>query len=711
MRKLIPFLLLSLPILLGGQDFILIDADRDLFAVDVATCETTFIVNVNSPNGISVGDITFTPDGTLWGLGTTGTIFTIDQNDGSTTLLTSVPQTGLFTALVADAAGLLYIANDFGDLYTFNPATGELDYLGDVGPGAAGDLTFVDGQLVMASVENSMIAIDLDNPANSTTVLNFFVNSSIFGIVTFVEDCDNTVTYATSGSNQVFEINFEDNSLTELCDFSGSAFGAASSLEFLAATPIQVEEVNITNTSCAEPEGIIEVIVSSGSNILYSLDGINFQSSNTFSGLEPGIYTIFMQDDNNCMEEVEAEVLIIGNPPVITAVNTSPALCGESSGSLEIEIQGGDPPYFLLVNDEPVMPEELLNLPAGTYFIQAFDVIGCRDEATAIIEGTPPIVINEVEITACGGENSQISVLTAGGNTEYTYQLNGGPPQTASQFNNLPAGTFTVMVEDSDGCSASFSGEIPEVLQLEVTLESLTACGTGSSFFSLSANGGNGNYAYSLNGGALQSSPLFENISPGVYSLIAEDEAGCRSSPLEVTVPEKEGLLITDISTTPDQCGKNNGSADFEVSGGTPPLTFQLNGQFQTPPPILNLTSGPYALAITDADGCLLADTLLVSARCPIYIPGAFSPNEDGRNDRFEIYSGIPIEILSYQIFNRWGGLVYEAQDFSTLSTSLFWDGTFEGTLLNPGLYVYSIQLINGEGVEEQLGGEVILVR
>ena len=186
-----------LPIISFSQDFVFVTADRDLLAVNLSSCSTTLLCTVQSPSFTAIGDLTYTPDGTLWGVGVNATLFTIDPNTGETNFVTTFPNGGeLFTAMVADAAGILYIADEQGDLFTYDPATNTTDYLGDVGPGAAGDLTFVNGQLVMATINNTMIGINLDDPTNPEFILNFNVNNSIFGIVTFAEDCINTITYA-----------------------------------------------------------------------------------------------------------------------------------------------------------------------------------------------------------------------------------------------------------------------------------------------------------------------------------------------------------------------------------------------------------------------------------------------------------------------------------------------------------------------------------
>ena len=90
-----------------------------------------------------------------------------------------------------------------------------------------------------------------------------------------------------------------------------------------------------------------------------------------------------------------------------------------------------------------------------------------------------------------------------------------------------------------------------------------------------------------------------------------------------------------------------------------------------------------------------------------VYIPNAFSPNEDGINDRFEIYPGAGIaEVLNFQVYDRWGGLVFEAKDGVSA-----WDGTTRGETAAAGVYAYIVQVRWVDGFTTLYEGEVQLFR
>jgi gliding motility-associated-like protein len=715
-RLLSSLLLLLLTFSYSGtvfsQDFLLVRSNRDLVEVNTIGCTTNFLCNVQSPGNTSVGDMTFTPDGKLWGLGTDATLFTINTNNCSTNLLTIFPNAGeIFTAMVADASGLIYVADEQGDLYTYDPATDNTVYLGNAGIGAAGDLTFYEGRLIMATTANTMVEILLDDPTNPEFILSFNVNNSIFGIVTYAEDCNKTVTYATSGGGELYEIDFTTNTLSFVCNLGNSSFGAASAQEFLAANLLEIVEINVTDAECGATNGSVEIIAnSSSSNIQYSLDGTNYQSSNIFTDLAPGIYPVFLLDDNDCIDQSSFEI-VEDNIPVID-LETTMVLCGESTGSILVSAGGSNPPYQYSFEGGAFNDNNLFeNLPTGVYSIVVMDAEGCTEEVFATIEGTAAISIDNIAVAPCGGDDSFVEVSVSGGNGAYEYSINGSPFQLEEIFQNLSAGPFTVSVQDSDGCTDQIDGNIPDIVALELVLEQVIACGSMESSITVAGDGGTAPFAFSINDSPAQSASVFTNLTAGTYSIIATDVNGCMSAPLEVVIEIGDLLEISNVVTQPSLCASNSGQVDFQVSGDLSGVTYLLDGQSQLPPPFKGLDTGTYIIEVIDQNGCSQQDTAFVGLQCPIYIPSAFSPNDDGRNDRFAVYSGVNIEILDYKIFNRWGGLVYERQNFFSNQQSLFWNGDDATESLNTGVYVYTIELINPSGIIEQFEGEIHLVR
>ena len=121
-----------------------------------------------------------------------------------------------------------------------------------------------------------------------------------------------------------------------------------------------------------------------------------------------------------------------------------------------------------------------------------------------------------------------------------------------------------------------------------------------------------------------------------------------------------------------------------------------------------------YEVSVVNNEGCLDKDTTAIKLIVPIYIPNAFSPNSDGINDKFFIYVNHAelFHVESLLIFDRWGNVVYGANDFPPNDPQYGWDGFYLGELMNPAVFVYHATIIYKEtGREFFREGEVTLMR
>jgi gliding motility-associated-like protein len=132
------------------------------------------------------------------------------------------------------------------------------------------------------------------------------------------------------------------------------------------------------------------------------------------------------------------------------------------------------------------------------------------------------------------------------------------------------------------------------------------------------------------------------------------------------------------------------------------------------PNPILSPTESiTYNVSILDDFGCTTTDSIRITVIDPadldcagIYLPKAFTPNGDNLNDVYGISNPLAIEqLLSFEIYDRWGTRV-----FTTVNAEETWDGTYGGTLLNGGVYIYKLSY-RCEGEEVAISGTVTMMR
>jgi len=95
-----------------------------------------------------------------------------------------------------------------------------------------------------------------------------------------------------------------------------------------------------------------------------------------------------------------------------------------------------------------------------------------------------------------------------------------------------------------------------------------------------------------------------------------------------------------------------------------------------------------------------------------LFLPTAFSPNNDGTNDLFQIYTDKGVKTIHYlKIFDRWGECVYQYYNFNPFDRKIGWDGKYRGKFLNPAVFVYmtEIEFLNGE--VRVYSGDIALLR
>ncbi|MGK0366795.1 MAG: gliding motility-associated-like protein, partial [Saprospiraceae bacterium] len=119
-------------------------------------------------------------------------------------------------------------------------------------------------------------------------------------------------------------------------------------------------------------------------------------------------------------------------------------------------------------------------------------------------------------------------------------------------------------------------------------------------------------------------------------------------------------------------------------------------------------------LTVTSIDDCVDTDSILVTVDKlrRVFIPNAFTPNFDGINDELVIFGGSEVaQVRSFQIYSRWGELVFEQNNFAPNVISLGWDGTYKGKILDSDVFIYTATVDFIDGVDVFYKGDVSVVR
>ena len=625
----------------------------------------------------------------------------------------------LYTALTISANGTFYACGLSGYLWSYNLATNIGSYLGNVGVGAEGDLTFYNGQLYMAAENDDIVRVDIQTPANSVVVINGNVPGRIFGVVSYAATCDDLAVYALTNNNaSIYEVDLVNNTLSFYCTIPLQVSGGASTFEFLGSNPIYLDDLNVAGFDCGAANGTIRVSADGGiGELTYSLDGTNFQSSPVFNNLPLQDYTVFIADEVGCTITEEVPALV--NVPNFEEVRITDTSCGAANGQIVVQVSGGIPPYQFFVNGNmSTTGLTVTDLPGGNYQLEIVDAVGCRVQTQANLGSiSPPVVSNlVVNDTSCGETNGSAILTVTGGTSPLGFSLNGGNNQSNGTFTDLPVGSYTIEVTDQAGCGllAAFAIQPSTVLLLDTVRVQATSCGLANGALTILASGGQAPLSYGLGDQDFFLDNTFLSLPAGNYTLVVQDATGCTVTSSQL-VPASEPLTFGSPQVQPANCQEADGSIAYAFSGGTTPVQLLLNGQVTSTTAVLDkLAGGVYELVLLDAAGC--SATLQINvpvSNCPVYLPNIFSPNRDGVNDTFQPQSAgnSDLQILRFQVFDRWGGLVFQQENGPLRDPRFAWDGRRRGELLGAGIYVYFLEIVFADGATALFSGDVMLVR
>lgn len=208
---------------------------------------------------------------------------------------------------------------------------------------------------------------------------------------------------------------------------------------------------------CGTSTGSITITASGGTNPLsYSKDGTTFQPSNSFAGLLPGTYTVFVKDANGCTASKVVLVSNVNGPQTLTAAVANSS-CGLSNGSVIANASGGTAPLQYSVNGINFQPGTLFSgLAAGPYTLTVKDANGCtKTLAFAIDNLAGPAVTATSSPASCGLADGTVTAEATGGTLPVTFSRNGVSFQASNVFTGLAAGDYTITVKDAKGCIAT----------------------------------------------------------------------------------------------------------------------------------------------------------------------------------------------------------------------------------------------------------------
>jgi len=433
--------------------------------------------------------------------------------------------------------------------------------------------------------------------------------------------------------------------------------------------------------------GSIQVIAEGGSGPgTYTFLWSNGDTDAINDNLTADTYTVTVMDTDGCSFEFSQT---ISEPdPIMINGTTVDAVCGQSNGSIALNVTGGTGDYTYQWDNGAAPVQNPGGLGAGQYNVTVTDQNNCIAEPFSIAVTSPnaPVVdFTSTPVSCNGGSDGTINLTVTGGNgiVEITWS---DPDIIGTSVNDLAAGVYNVVAEDEDGCTFPVTITIDEPQLLEafvVDPQSSTLCnGSADGLIDLVVQGGTGTFSFQwTNGAAPVEDP--ENLLAGIYDVVVTDDNGCTATE-SVIISEPDAITL---SADPSSSSCNNtadGAIDVSVAGGTGEFTFELNGNLIEEEDLTDLQPGDYTLVTTDQNGCNETILVTVDAPAPIVVNLA---NESDFNGFNTSCNG-----------SEDGFLTASAQGGNAGFSYLWVDGTTEATIADIPQGSYNVIVTDQEG-------------
>ena len=390
--------------------------------------------------------------------------------------------------------------------------------------------------------------------------------------------------------------------------------------------------------------------------------GVTVMSGNsyTLSGLTPGTYTLMVMDANNCSTQMMATVAAQEESLQLTT-STTQGLCGPT-GTIYVNVTGSNGGHLLSWDGPNNLGGTLSTsgslvlseMPSGTYHFSLQGASGCVRESTVVLENAgDAFEVVYMPITGGCGELSSLWLDFYGGSAGYTIMLQGpvsGVYQTDEDYfdiTNLPGGEYSLTIIDANGCSDERSIEIDVLANnLAVSLSPQPVSCGGLGRITVGLSGGQAPYQLQWTGpvsGSLTTSnthyPLV-NFPSGVYTFVVTDASGCSEEGI-VEVENLPSSLF--VSTTVAAVGcVQQGAIGLVMQGGVAPYqiswTGVVSGSSSTNDPaflISNLPAGSYVVLVSDINGCLGSEIIIIGGGTPGASFANFSYQSSGNQVTF----------------------------------------------------------------------------
>lgn len=545
--------------------------------------------------------------------------------------------------------------NGLTDILCHGEASGEINIIGTGGTSSymysidAGSQQPTGNFSGLSAGSHDIQIVDANACVFDTTIILSEPDTLVLGLVNAADllcNGDNSGNLEVSGTGGVgpYEYNLDGGLYGMSGEFNGlsaatyivgvrDANGCEDTLHVTLTEPgiLMLSLLNSEDANCfGESNGLIEVGAASGTpSYQYSLDETNYLGSGLFEGLGSGTYTVYVRDNNGCLDSITETIF---EPALLTIeTNSVPVACfGQSTGEIEIIATGGTPGpvlgYMFSINGGGSFVTNggsFTDLATGNYLAVVSDTNGCTASEGVIISQPSAafdLTANVTDALCLDSASGSVILLGSGGTPTYSYSSDNVSFGSDNMFDGFAAGSYTLYGQDVNGCIDSVQFNVSEpatAVNITSILLNNPACpNQASGTATVQVSGGTPSYIYSGNAGnTFQSSQILTGLNGGNHLVVVQDANGCTDTDtITLTSPQIFDFVVDSIVGVNCE-GDFEGEIHVTAEGGTPSYNYTLNGgSLQSNGDYTNLTDGDYTISIMDVNGCTYSESFTVPA-------------------------------------------------------------------------------------------------
>lgn len=440
--------------------------------------------------------------------------------------------------------------------------------------------------------------------------------------------------------------------------------------------------------------------------------GIVWSTGATTPSIEVSAAGTYTVDVSNgiCTATASVEVKVADElKPVITG---NASIC--QGGSTTFTVMETYDSYMWSTGDQTA---SITAATPGTYTVTVKKG-DCTGTASVELKVAELNIVENVTNETCAGNDGAVTLQIPSG---VNYSIVWSSGETANFITGKPAGTYTYTIQYST-CTQVGSVEITKgetALTADIIVDPINCDASVKGAITIS-NIGNGTAPYTITVNGTSTDETIDGLDEGDYTIVIKDSKGCsveriinvfQAPAVQVTLPQDlsitQGQQITLTATS--ITGIQQTGTVYEWTPSTSLSCTNCASPVASPQEKIT-----YVLTVTNSYGCEGSDTIVIDVLpvMSVYLPNAFSPNGDGKNDVLYILSntsGTRVKIL--EIFNRWGESVYKIENALVNDATVGWNGQYKGKLAPIDNYSYYYEVVFPDNTVRRDKGTVLIVR